>query len=80
MRYTVESWEERDRLGIWVTDNETGKTVFEVWDDDARQMFEDGFFKTGKEFESSVLNYLTDRGILPDRTKRTITNKRKEAP
>lgn len=31
----VDFWEERDRLGIWVTDAQTGDIVFEVWDDDA---------------------------------------------
>ena len=43
----VEAWQERDRLGIWITDNRNEKTIAEWWDDDARQMFEDGFFKGG---------------------------------
>jgi len=69
----VHSWEERDRLGIWITDSGTDKTLAEWWDDDARQMFEDGFFKpgttrnqeiTGKAFEESVLDYGEYIGIL----------------
>jgi len=57
----VDIWEERDRLGIWVTDAQTGDIVFEVWDDDARQLFEDGFFKPGKAFKESVVNYVKER-------------------
>jgi len=33
--------------GIWITDNRTGKTIAEWWDEDAREMFEQGFFKPG---------------------------------
>jgi hypothetical protein len=54
---SVDIWEERDRLGIWATDLRRGKVEFEVWDDDARQMFEDGFFKQGKDFDESVREY-----------------------
>jgi len=44
---SVSSFVERDRLGIWLTDNRTDKLIAEWWDDDARQMFEDG--RTFKE-------------------------------
>lgn len=60
----VSSWEERDRLAVWVTDKRTGKAVAEWWDDDARQMFEDGFFKPGKQLEDSVLDYAEWVGLL----------------
>jgi len=69
----VETWQERDRLGIWITDNRTGKTIAEWWDEDAREMFEQGFFKsgrirqqtiTGHDFEESVLAYAGSVGIL----------------
>lgn len=70
----VEAWQERDRLGIWVTDNRTGKTIIEWWDDDARQLFEDGFFKPGvpqhswekptPQFINSVLDYAEHIGVL----------------
>jgi len=63
-RYTVESWAERDRLGIWVTDEESGEVIFEAWDNDARQMFEDGFLKPGKELNDSVIDYLREREII----------------
>jgi len=71
---SVDSWAERDRIGIWVTDRKTNKTIAEWWDDDARQMFEDGFFKPatftssgelgGAQFIDSVLDYLEDVSIL----------------
>ncbi|MBI2852758.1 MAG: DUF192 domain-containing protein, partial [Chloroflexi bacterium] len=44
---TVETWQERDRLGIWITDKRTDKVIAEWWDEDAREMFEQGFFKPG---------------------------------
>jgi len=71
---TVDSWAERDRLGIWVTDEKTGETIAEWWDDEARQMFEEGFFAepdyirgqklVGRKFEESVKNYLEGTGVL----------------
>ena len=71
---TVEAWQERDRLGIWITDNRTGETIAEWWDDDAREMFEQGFFKPGvplyswekpsREFVDSVLDYAESVGLL----------------
>lgn len=70
----VDTTQERDRLGIWVTDTRTDKTIAEWWDDNARQMFEDGFFKPGvpqyswekpsPAFVDSVLDYLEDTGVL----------------
>ena len=54
----VAVWEERDRLSVVVTDRETGEDIAEWWDDDARSMFEDGFFVRGAALESSVLDYL----------------------
>jgi len=71
---SADSWVERDRIGIWVTERKTNKVVAEWWDNDARQMFEDGFFKPatftsggefgGAQFIDSVLDYLEDVGIL----------------
>lgn len=60
--YRVDVWEERDRLSIVVYDRDD-KTVAEWWDDDARQMFEDGFFER-RNLESSVLKYLQDMGTI----------------
>lgn len=68
--YNVDFWEERDRLGIWVTDMRNDKTIFEVWDGDARQLFIDGFFKSGAGLKDSVLNYLEEIGIIPAAPKR----------
>ena len=55
----VEVWEERDRLH-----KETGVYYQSWWDDDARQMFEDGFFKRGPKLEESVLDYAEEMGFL----------------
>jgi uncharacterized membrane protein (UPF0127 family) len=70
----VKAWQERDRLGIWITDTRSGKTVAEWWDEDAREMFEQGFFKPGlpqhswespgRGFTESVLGYAESVGIL----------------
>jgi uncharacterized membrane protein (UPF0127 family) len=71
---TVEAWQERDRLGIWITDSLTGKTIAEWWDEDAREMFEQGFFKPGvpqrttekpsRDFVDSVLDYAESVELL----------------
>jgi hypothetical protein len=71
---TVEAWQERDRLGIWITDKRTDKVLAEWWDEDAREMFEQGFFKPGvpqrstekpsRGFVSSVLEYAESVGLL----------------
>ena len=60
----VELWEERDRLHIGIQDKETGDYYASWWDDDARQMFEDGFFKRRPGLEESVLSYAEGMGIL----------------
>ena len=71
---TVETWQERDRLGIWITDRRTDKVIAEWWDEDAREMFEQGFFKPGvpqratekpsREFVDSVLEYAESMGLI----------------
>lgn len=58
----VEVWEERDRLHIHLLQGD--RTVAEWWDEDAREMFEDGFFKRGKELEASVIEYAKSVGLL----------------
>jgi hypothetical protein len=63
-RYNVDIWTERDRLGIWVTDKLKDKVVFEVWDDDARQLFDDGFFRPGDGLKGSVLEYLKKTKVI----------------
>lgn len=73
----IDTWQERDRLSVVVTDKRNDKTIAEWWDDDVRQMFEDGFFKgsmggerqLGMEkpssvFVNSVYDYLESIGKL----------------
>ena len=73
----IGSWQERDRLGIWITDKRTGKTIAEWWDEDAREMFEQGWFKPGvpqrdidkpsRAFLESVLDYAESVGLIAGR-------------
>ncbi|MDP2730342.1 MAG: hypothetical protein Q8O55_07660 [Dehalococcoidales bacterium] len=60
----VDVWEERDRLIISIEDKESGNSYATWVDEDARQMFEDGFFKPGRYLEDSVLTYAEEMGIL----------------
>lgn len=63
----VEVWDERDRLHIGVEDQDTSEYVVSWWDDDARQMIEDGFFEQNdpggpgrNRLERSVVAYLDE--------------------
>ncbi len=73
----IDTWQERDRASVVVTDKRTDKTIAEWWDDDVRQMFEDGFFKGGMggerqlgtekpspAFVNSVYDYMESVGML----------------
>lgn len=64
--YRVEVWEERDRchIALWRSWKGNDDMVADWWDEDARQMFEDGFFKAGRGFESSVIAYAKEVGII----------------
>jgi len=75
----VEVWEERDRLHIGIQDRIHGNYYANWWDDEARQMFEDGFFKSGKQLEDSVLDYAEDVGILAKEGKRLALTDSKKA-
>ena len=75
----VEVWEERDRLHIGIQDRIHGNYYANWWDDEARQMFEDGFFKPGKQLEESVLDYAEDVGILAKEGKRLALTSSKKA-
>jgi hypothetical protein len=64
VRWTVgntklDVWEERDRLHIGLSAKPSGKTIADWWDDDARQMFEDGFF-SARNLHASVVAYAND--------------------
>lgn len=58
----VETWEERDRLHIALMRGDT--YLAEWWDDDARQMFTDGYFKSGSKLEDSVIEYARECGLI----------------
>jgi hypothetical protein len=60
--YKVTVWSERDNLQI-VLYGPDGKEIAEWVDDDARQMFEDGFFNN-RNLEKSVVEYAKDVGLI----------------
>ena len=60
----VHSWFERDRSHVEVRNKVTQDTIAEWWDEEAQQMFEDGFFKPGMKFQESVLDYAEEMGFL----------------
>jgi len=62
--YTVSRWEERGRLHIMLLNDITNEVVAEWWDEDAASMFEDGFFRPGKDLDWSVKEHCRDCGII----------------
>lgn len=63
-------WEERGDIAITLflgtPDDATGSIEIAQWrDDDARQMVEDGFFKSGRQLEQSVIEYGQEMGLIP---------------
>jgi hypothetical protein len=59
----VTVWDERDRLHICVQEKDSGECLIEWWDEDAQQMFEDGFFKSGRGFEESVIKHAEEMKV-----------------
>lgn len=54
----VKEWWERDRAFVGVWDTESEEYYAEWWDDDVRDLIEMGFFKSGRGFRRSVVEYL----------------------
>lgn len=59
------TWEERDNLAIDLVDESTGMELGHWVDDEAREMFEDGFFNA-RNLIGSVVEYLESVGALKD--------------
>ncbi len=86
----VHSWVERDRLLIWLEDKRTGDIIAEWRDEEAVEMFDQGWFErgdirhqsiSGREFEESVLDYAESVGLLVGMAPKVIENKpRKKQP
>jgi hypothetical protein len=55
---TLEYWAERDRVNISLESGDA--TIAEWWDDDARQMFEDGFFDS----KAFIMGKLVNKDLL----------------
>ena len=60
--YRVDVWEERDRLSIVLYDGDD-REIASWWDDDARAMFEDGFFDR-RRLCQSVVEYARSVDLL----------------
>lgn len=60
--YSVDFWQERDRASVVVTNNLTGQTVYEAWDEDVYNDVDLGLYNFGDT--ESVLDYLRDVGII----------------
>lgn len=67
----LEHWNERDRLHIGL-ETIDGKTIADWWDDDAQQMFEDGFFNRHR-LHQSVVDYANDMGLRPVKSRKNPT-------
>lgn len=75
--YRLEVWQERDRLHIGLERVQDDATVADWWDEDAAQMFEDGFFKHSGIFGKldqndrvlfqSVIDYAKSVGLIAPR-------------
>jgi hypothetical protein len=60
--YSVDFWQERDRVSVVVTNNLTDQIVFEAWDEDVINDIDLGLYQFGDA--DSVLEYLRDVGII----------------
>lgn len=68
--YEVNIWFERDRSSI-VVYNMNGRAIAAWQDDDVQDMFENGFFVSGRgnnKLAESVLKYLQDIGVIRAKT------------
>lgn len=58
----AEWWQERDRTHIGVQREDTGEYVFSAWDQEARDLVEDGFVKWGDD--QALFRYVDSIGAL----------------
>lgn len=60
--YSVDFWQERDRVSVVVNNNLTGETIFESWDEDVVNDIDLGLYEFGDA--ESVLDYLRSVGMI----------------
>jgi hypothetical protein len=60
--YSVDFWQERDRVSVIVTNNLTEQVVFEAWDEDVINDIDLGLYQFGDA--DSVLEYLRSVGMI----------------
>lgn len=72
-RWTSNVWIERDRAQLALTDELTGKEVFQLWDDDFSQAIEDGFLSkprhprpSDSDWHQPALDYAESQGLMAD--------------
>jgi len=53
---TVYTWFERDRAHLELRNEDTDKTILEFWDEEVRDIIEDGFIDP-KDFDGSMIAY-----------------------
>lgn len=60
---TLHTWFERDRSCVELRVEDTDETVFEIWDEDCQQAFEDGFLDH-RNLKESALEYAQSMGLI----------------
>lgn len=66
--YTIDqldlhTWFERDRSCVELRVKDSDETVFELWDEDCQQAFEDGFLDK-RNLKQSAFEYARDMGMI----------------
>ena len=59
----LHTWFERDRSCVELRVEATDQTVFEIWDDDCVQAFEDGFLDH-RNLKESAFEYAQNLGLI----------------
>lgn len=60
---SIDTWFERDRASVVLTNDKTGETIFESWDDDVHDLVEMGFLNP-RDWHTSAYDYAVDLGII----------------
>ena len=59
----LHTWFERDRSCVELRAKDTDETVFELWDEDCQQAFEDGFLDM-RDLKQSAFDYAQHLGLI----------------
>lgn len=71
VKYEVNTWFERDRANVMLTEADTGREIFSLWDDDVEQAIQDGFLRPPRVFRprdsdwlESAIEYAKSQGLI----------------